>query len=158
MPALVVLNCDEDQLAGGGGAEQVAGLPAIRLSARIEEEIAQLDPTEREEFLADLGVSASARDVLIRACYDRCRLISFLTSGPDECRAWSLPAGTDAVTAAGAIHSDIARGFIRAETVAFDDLRDAGTEKDAKAAGKVRLEGKHYVIQDGDVIYFRFNV
>lgn len=155
-PALVVVNCGEDQLAEP--AEPVAGLTTLKLSARIEEEIAELPAEERAEFLADLGIEAGARDVLIRACYQRCNLISFLTAGPDECRAWSIPAGTDAVTAAEEIHSDIARGFIRAETVSFEDLRAAGSEKAAKAAGKTRLEGKQYVVQDGDVIYFRFNV
>lgn len=156
-PALVVRNCGEDA-AKGDPNETLAGLPCIRLSAKIEEELAQLPPEERAEFLADLGLTATARDVLIRACYQRMNLISFLTSGPDESRAWTIPAGTDAVTAAGTIHSDIARGFIRCETVAYTDLKAAGTMKAAKAAGKVRLEGKTYVMQDGDVVYFRFNV
>jgi len=155
-PALAVLNCSEDDLAGTYQAP--GGVETMRLSAKIEEEIAQLAPQERGQFLADLGVSGSARDRLIRACYGGMRLVSFLTIGQDECRAWSIPAGTDAVTAAGEIHSDIARGFIRAETVAFEDLRAAGDMKAAKAAGKVRLEGKSYVVRDGDVINFRFNV
>jgi len=156
-PVLVVLNCSEDAL-GEPPPQEVASLPCIRLSAKIEEEIAELPDDERGEFLADLGVGASARDVLIRACYERLNLVSFLTVGPTEARAWTVPAGTDALTAAGAIHSDMQRGFIRAETVAYDDLRAAGDMKGAKAAGKVRLEGKTYVVQDGDVIYFRFNV
>ncbi|MHC4984689.1 MAG: DUF933 domain-containing protein, partial [Planctomycetota bacterium] len=130
----------------------------MRLSAPIEKEIAELPAEDRPAFLADLGVAAAARDRLIQACYRRLDLVSFLTHGDDECRAWTVPAGTDAVTAAGEIHSDIARGFIRAETVAFDDFREAGEFKAARAAGKVRLEGKTYVIQDGDVINFRFNV
>ena len=113
---------------------------------------------ERREFLADLRLEASARDRLIRACYGRLNLVSFLTEGPDECRAWTIRSGTPAVEAAGEIHSDIARGFIRAETVAYDDLRACGDMKAAKAAGKVRLEGKAYVVRDGDVINFRFNV
>ena len=156
-PALVVLNSGEDALFDPV-PELPGGLPGMRLSGRIEEEIAQLDPKERAEFLADLGVGAPARDVLIRACYERLRLISFLTVGPDECRAWTVPRGADAVTAAGEIHSDIARGFIRAETVSYEDLQSAGEMKAAKAAGKVRLEGKNYVVRDGDVINFRFNV
>jgi len=156
-PVLVVLNCSEDAL-GEAPPQEVASLPCVRLSAKIEEEIAELPDDERGEFLADLGVEASARDVLIRACYERLDLVSFLTVGPTEARAWTIPAGMDALNAAGAIHSDMQRGFIRAETVAYDDLRAAGDMKGAKAAGKVRLEGKTYIVQDGDVIYFRFNV
>jgi GTP-binding protein YchF len=155
-PALIVRNCSEDEVTGS--AERMSGLECMRLSAAIEEEIAQLDPGDRGAFLADLGVETPARDRLIRACYRALSLISFLTIGRDECRAWTIPAGTDAVSAAGAIHSDMARGFIRAETVSFDDLHTAGDMKAAKAEGKVRLEGKSYVVQDGDVINFRFNV
>ncbi len=157
LPGLAVLNCGEDDLSCP--ADPVESLPAMRLSAQIEQEIAQLPPEERGEFLADLGLGDSASDRLVRACYKGMNLISFLTGGDDECRAWTIPAGTTAVDAAGKIHSDIARGFIRAETVAFDDFRAAnGSMKDAKAAGKVRLEGKTYVVQDGDIIDFRFNV
>jgi hypothetical protein len=156
-PTLVVRNVGEDQ-ADQAGEDRMGELPRITLSAKIEQEIAQLDAEERAEFMADLGIGVSARDRLIRACYDRLKLLSFLTCGEDECRAWTIPAGTDAVTAAGEIHSDIARGFIRAETVAFDDLKEAGDMKGAKAAGKIRLEGKTYEIADGDVINFRFNV
>ncbi len=156
-PTMVVLNSGEDQAAEPGPGE-LAGLPCIQLSAKIEEELAQLAPAEREEFLKDLGLTQGARDRLIRACYQRLDLVSFLTDGPDECRAWTVPAGTTAVAAADEIHSDIARGFIRAETVAFSDLQATGDHKKAKAAGKIRLEGKEYVVKDGDVIYFRFNV
>ncbi|MFW6133471.1 MAG: DUF933 domain-containing protein [Planctomycetota bacterium] len=156
-PVLVVVNSAENQL-GAPSPKMPADLPAMRISARIEEEIAELPVEQRAEFLADLGVGASARDVLIRACYERMNLVSFLTYSEDECRAWTVPAGTDAVTAAGEIHSDIARGFIRAETVAFDDLQAAGDIKSARAAGTLRLEGKDYVVRDGDVITFRFNV
>ena len=156
-PTLVVLNCGEDA-AGQAGPDGLSGLPVVHLSAKIEEEIAQLSEAERGEFLADLGLEAPARDRLLRACYERLSLISFLTAGPTEARAWSIPAGTDAFTAAGEIHTDIARGFIRAEVVAFEDLKAAGDHKAAKAAAKVRLEGKSYVVRDGDVILFRFNV
>ena len=156
-PTLVVVNCAEDA-AGESGPEQIESLPCLQLSAKIEEEIAQLSPEERGEFLAAMDLSSSARDRLIQACYRRLNLASFLTMGDDECRAWTVPAGTPAVEAAGEIHTDIARGFIRAETVAFDDLSAAGDMKAARAAGKVRLEGKTYVVQDGDVINFRFNV
>ena len=156
-PTMVVLNCGEDAAAEAGPAK-LAGLPCVQLSAKIEEELAQLSLDERGEFLSDLGLTEGARDRLIRACYLRLDLVSFLTDGPDECRAWTVSAGTTAVAAAEEIHSDIARGFIRAETVAFADLQAAGDHKLAKVAGKVRLEGKDYVVTDGDVIYFRFNV
>ncbi len=156
-PALVVLNCAED--AVGSPAPAMPGsLQCIRLSARIEEEIAELPPEERADFLADMGLKASARDVLVRECCRKMKQVTFLTHSEVECRSWIVPDGTDAVTAAGQIHSDIARGFIRAETVAFDDLRAAGDMKAAKAAGRVRLEGKSYIIRDGDMITFRFNV
>lgn len=157
-PTLAALNCDEDR-AAEPGPDELGSLPCLQLSAKIEEELALLEPDERQEFLADLGLERPARDRLIRACYERLNLVTFLTAGgKDEARAWSVPAGTDAVTAAGEIHTDIARGFIRAETVAFEDLRAAGDMKTARAEGKVRLEGKNYIVQDGDVITFRFNV
>jgi len=163
-PLLVVLNCSEDDLATE--ATTLCSVPCIKLSAKIEEEITQLPPEDRGGFLSDLGLDSSASERLIRACYERLNLVTFLTYKPNELRtgmasesrAWTIPAGADALTAAGQIHSDIARGFIRAETVAFDDLAAAGDMKAARAAGKVRLEGKSYVVQDGDVINFRFNV
>jgi len=156
-PALVLLNHGEDDL-GEGPPGRREGLECLMLSAKIEEEIAQLPADQRAEFLADLGVAESARDRLIHACYQQLRLASFLTISENECRAWTIPAGTDAVTAAEEIHTDIARGFIRAETVSHEELKSAGSMKAARAAGKVRLEGKGYVVQDGDVINFRFNV
>jgi hypothetical protein len=155
-PVLVAVNCGEDDLSKP--AAPVAGLDAIRLSAQIEEEIAQLPPEQREEFLGDLGLAESARDRLVKACYEKLELVSFLTTGEDECRAWTIRRGTSAVEAAGEIHSDIQRGFIRAETVSYDDYRAAGDMKSAKSVGKVRLEGKTYVVRDGDIINFRFNV
>lgn len=161
-PVLVVLNCDEDQATDT--PEPLAGLPTVALSAQIEAEIAQLDAGERAEFLADLGATEPAADRLIRAIYGAMDLICFLTVGEDECRAWTLPAGTSAVEAAGKIHTDIARGFIRAETVAYDDFaahaasNGPETYKAVKADGKVRLEGKAYTVADGDIINFRFNV
>ncbi|MFA6134256.1 MAG: DUF933 domain-containing protein [Phycisphaerae bacterium] len=156
-PQLVAINCDEQAAATGGPAE-LSGVECIQLSAKIESELSLLPEAERSEFLADLGLPASASDRMVRACYSKLNLISFLTAGEDECRAWTIPAGTDAVTAAGAIHSDIARGFIRAETVHYDDLHATGDMKAARAAGKIRLEGKNYPVQDGDIINFRFNV
>jgi ribosome-binding ATPase YchF (GTP1/OBG family) len=156
-PSLVVLNCSENSAAEGGPAE-IESRPCIQLSAKIEEELAQLDPGERGEFLADLHLAAPARDRLIRLCCKALDLVSFLTFSGQECRAWSLRRGTAAVDAAGEVHTDMARGFIRAEVVAYDDLRSAGDMKAARAAGKVRLEGKTYTVQDGDVSTFRFNV
>jgi GTP-binding protein YchF len=156
-PVLVVLNCSEAEAAAEGPGE-MCGLPCVQLSAEIEAELSRLPPTERGEFMADLGLKALAGDRLLRACVRRMDRVTFFTVVGEECRAWTVPAGTDAVTAAGVIHSDIARGFIRAETVAFDDLRSSGDMKAARAAGKVRLEGKSYVVRDGEVIHFRFNV
>jgi GTP-binding protein YchF len=155
--AIVVVNCSEGQVPAEPPAE-IAGLPAIFLCAKIEEEVAALDEADRAEFMKELGVVEPVRDRLIRSAYKAMKLISFLTAGEDEVRAWTIPAGTTAVNAAGAIHTDISRGFIRAELVGYDDLKAAGTEKAAKAAGKFRLEGKTYIVQDGDVVEFRFNV
>lgn len=158
-PVVVVINCDEDAI-GNNQSElsEFAGYPAIRLSAKVEEEIASLPADERAEFFQAMGITTPARDQLVRACYKAMNLISFLTVSKNEVRAWTIPAGTNAITAAGMIHSDMARGFIRAEVIAFDDLKAAGDEKKVKAAGKFRLEGKNYIVQDGDVILFRFNV
>lgn len=129
----------------------------IVLSASIEAEIAQLDPADRAAFLADLGLKEPARDRLIRTCYHALGLISFLTMGPEEVRAWTIKRGNTAVEAAGKIHSDLARGFIRAETVAYGDLTELGDMKAVKAAGKLRKEGKTYVVQDGDVMLILAN-
>ncbi len=155
-PVLVVRNCGEDE--AGRPGEAIESLPTLQLSARIEEEIAQLPPSERGEFLTDLGETESAGEQLIRACCKSMNLVSFLTVSKEECQAWTIPAGTTALEAAGKIHTDMARGFIRAETVSYDDLRSAGDMKTARSAGTVRLEGKTYVVKDGDVINFRFNV
>jgi len=156
-PSVVVVNCDEDAAAGGGPAA-MGGRPVVRLSAKIEEEIAALPAEERGPFMEAMGIETPAAEKLIRSCYDALDLVTFFTHGEKEARAWSVPAGTDAVTAAGEVHTDMARGFIRAEVVAFEDLRAAGSDKAARAAGKFRLEGKSYVVRDGDVIHFRFNV
>lgn len=158
LPLLVVVNVNEAQAAAEPPFVHPAARVTIALCADTEEQIAELPPDERQAFLEDLGVSEPARDRLIRACYEAVGLISFLTVGEDEVRAWSIPRGSDAVEAAGRIHTDIARGFIRAETVTYDDFTAAGDMKAAKAAGKVRLEGKTYAVQDGDIINFRFNV
>ena len=130
----------------------------IMVSARAEEEIITLDPEERQEFLEAMGLKKSGLSRMISAGYSLLNLISFLTAGEPEVRAWTIPRGTHAPQAAGKIHSDIERGFIRAETVAYDDLIACGSMAAAKEKGLVRLEGKDYVVKDGDVILFRFNV
>lgn len=155
---LVVYNVAEEQAAAPDPPAPANTVGAINLCARTEWEIAQLDPADRSAFLADLGVQSPAGQRLIRQCYQALGLISFLTIGDDQVRAWTIEQGVDAVQAAGKVHSDIARGFIRAETVAYDDFIAAGDMKAAKAAGKVRQEGKTYVVQDGDIINFKFNV
>jgi ribosome-binding ATPase YchF (GTP1/OBG family) len=158
-PLCVVANVSEDQ-AAAPDAVQITGAPdgVIALSAAIEAELAALPPEERTEFLKDMGITEIAKDRLVQQCYTTLHLISFLTVGPDEVRAWTIPAGCSAVDAAGEIHSDIQRGFIRAETVSYADLMAAGDMKAVKTAGKTRLEGKTYTVQDGDIINFRFNV
>jgi len=130
----------------------------VAVCAQVEAEIAQLDVEERQIFLEDLGLAKSGLDRLIQSSYKLLGLISFLTAGPDECRAWTIRKGTEAPGAAGKIHSDFERGFIRAETVSFDDLINKGSMVAAKEAGLVRSEGKEYVVKDGDVMLFRFNV
>ena len=171
-PLLLVINLDEAGLAAPGGAAAAvahaagaAGLSmfltraataAAAVCARIELEIAQLEPADAAAFLADLGLSESGLDRIIRASYDLLGYISFFTVGEDECRAWSIPRGTPAQVAAGEIHSDIARGFIRAEVVSYAALVGRGSMAVCREHGEVRLEGKEYVVQDGDIINFRF--
>lgn len=157
-PAIAVYNVDESRASGETAACPEHFHSAVALCADLEAQISELDPDDRAAFLADLGIEVPARDVLIQRCYDAMDVISFLTMGPDEVRAWTIKKGTPAVEAAGKIHSDLARGFIRAETVAYADLVAAGDLKGAKAAGKVRQEGKHYVVQDGDILNIKFNV
>jgi GTP-binding protein YchF len=162
-PGMVLVNVGEKDLESGVLAKlnpmaEAAGLDAIELCAPIEAEIAQLPPEDRAEFLADYGLAASARDRFIRAAYGMLDLLSFFTVGPDEVRAWTISRGTKAPQAAGKIHSDIERGFIRAEVVAYDDLIAAGSHAACRPLGQVRLEGKEYEVKDGDVIEFRFSV
>ena len=130
----------------------------LPICAKIEEEIAQLDGEDKAMFLEEMGLTEGGLERLIKCSYTLLGLISFLTSGADECRAWTITSGTKAPQAAGKIHSDIERGFIRAEIVAFEDLKASGSMNAAKEKGLVRAEGKEYVMQDGDVTYFRFNV
>jgi hypothetical protein len=162
-PLLVVLNVPEGEVARPvpadvAAAAKAVGAEALVLSAVVEAEVAELEPADRAAFLADLGLTESARDRFIRASYALLDLVSFLTAGDDECRAWPIRRGTVARKAAGRIHSDIERGFIRAEVVAFDDFVRLGSEARCREAGKLRLEGKDYVVQDGDIVHFRFAV
>lgn len=157
-PIVVGINVSEDTAGNPAPFEDEQAAATIAVCATIEAEIMDLDPADRAEFLEGYGIAAVARDRIIRACYDALGLISFLTAGEPEVRAWTILRDTCAVDAAGKIHSDLARGFIRAETIAFDDLKAAGSMRDAKAAGKVRLEPKHYVVQDGDILNIKFNV
>jgi GTP-binding protein YchF len=162
-PLLIVLNVAEDAVASPPPAEisrraQAAGAECLVMSAQVEAEVAELDDADRAAFLADLGLTESARDRFVRGSYGLLDLVSFLTSGEDECRAWPLRRGTVARKAAGRIHSDIERGFIRAEVVAFEDFKALGSEARCREAGKLRLEGKDYVVQDGDIVHFRFAV
>ncbi len=131
------------------------GAEAMTLSARLEAEIAELEPADRDAFLSDLGLAESARARFIRASYALLDLVSFLTTGEDECRAWPIRRGTTALKAAGKVHSDIERGFIRAEVIAYEDLMRLGSEARCREAGKLRLEGKYYVVRDGDIVHFR---
>ena len=159
-PIMVVVNVDEDRLAEPVEIEGVIedSLEAAPICAKLECELAQLDPDSRVEFMAELGIQAPAATRFVRSCYSAMGLISFLTVGSDEVRAWPIRRDTIAVDAAGKVHSDIKRGFIRAETASYDDLRTHGDGKAMRAAGRARLEGKTYVVQDGDIIDFRFNV
>jgi hypothetical protein len=160
-PLLVVLNVGEAQLKQDLASEiayphQKAAI--VQLAGKVEAEIAQLDEEDARLFLADLNIAEPARDRVIEVSYTLLGLISFLTAGPDEVRAWPLRQNTPAVEAAGSIHSDIQRGFIRAEIVAFDDLIAAGSMAEAKKRGTVRMEGKTYIVKDGDICNFLFNV
>lgn len=166
-PVVVAVNLDENQLArrtypGRETLEQAARGRAdavVEVAARLELELAQLDAESREAFAKEMDVSLPVGvERLGRAAYDACGFIAFLTAGEDEVRAWTIARGTVARDAAGKVHSDMARGFIRAEVVAFEDLKRAGSLARARDQGLLRLEGKDYVVQDGDVIEFRFNV
>lgn len=164
-PTLYIANVSEDEISiENNYVKQVRDLATkenaqiVVICAKVESEIAELDPDEAKEFLNDLGLENSGLDRLIHAAFDLLGLMTFLTAGSDECRAWTIQKGTPAVKAAGKIHSDIERGFIRAEIVNYDDLIRLGSINSARDKGLVRLEGKDYIMQDGDVTYFRFNV
>ncbi len=167
-PVIFAANVAEDDLATDGADNQY--VQAVRayaagnnsevfvISAEIEAEMSEMDDEDKAMFLEDLGVTSSGLDKLIQASYRTLGLMSFLTSGEDETRAWTIKIGTKAPQAAGKIHTDFERGFIKAEVVNFQDLLDAGSYAGAREKGQVRMEGKEYVVQDGDVIMFRFNV
>lgn len=158
-PLLIILNINEKQLAAPPTLEYTARKSGVMpLAGKIEAELAQLDATDAQVFMDDLGIKESARSLVIKRSYELLGLISFLTAGEDEVRAWTIRHSTPAVEAAGAIHSDIQRGFIRAEVVAYKDLVAAGSMNDAKKVGTVRMEGKQYIVQDGDICHFLFNV
>jgi GTP-binding protein YchF len=164
-PVLYACNVDEGEAASGNAhSERVSekakaeGAVAVVISAAIEAEIATLAPEERDAFLADLGLHETGLTRMIHAAYELLGLITFYTAGPKEARAWTVHKGARAPEAAGEIHTDFERGFIRAETIAYDDFVRFGGETGAKEAGKMRSEGKDYVVQDGDVMLFRFNV
>jgi GTP-binding protein YchF len=159
-PMMVAVNVGDNQLDKKFNFSEILdeSIPVIKISAQLEKELAELDDESKVEFMADLGLTESAVSKFVNSCYGTLGMISFLTSGADEVRAWPIKNGTTALFAAGKIHSDIQRGFIRAETIAYEDMEELGNEKAVKAAGKARLEGKEYVVKDGDIINFRFNV
>jgi GTP-binding protein YchF len=166
-PEVIVLNVAEQEVNSEATAKTVSDLQAFfrgrqvtvqSMCGKIEMEIAQLSPEEAKAFLDDLGIQEPALNKLIRVSYDLLGLISFLTTGEDEVRAWTIEKGLHAQQAAGKIHSDIERGFIRAEAVSYDDFIAAGSTHAAREKGQFRLEGKTYVVKDGDIINFRFNV
>jgi GTP-binding protein YchF len=161
-PFVYVFNVDDNELADDalkdGLAKLVAPAESVFLDAKDEAELADLPPAEAAELLAELGLGEPGLDQLARAGFATLGLATFLTAGPKEARAWTIKAGATAPEAAGAIHTDFQRGFIKAEIVSFDDLMAAGSIAAARAAGKARIEGKDYVMQDGDVVEFRFNV
>ncbi|TWG90191.1 hypothetical protein L615_009200000250 [Nocardioides sp. J9] len=160
-PFIYVFNCDADELQDEElktrMRELVAPAEAIFLDAKFESELIELDDEEAAEFLAEAGVTEPGLEVLARVGFDTLGLQTYLTAGPKEARAWTIPKGATAPQAAGVIHTDFEKGFIKAEVVSFDDLVEAGSMAKAKEAGKVRMEGKDYVMADGDVVEFRFN-
>ena len=167
-PVIYAANISEDDL--GKPESEIPGLDRVKaiaraeqaevlvISAAIEEEISQMEDAEKQEFLEELGLGQSGMERMITACYHLLGLISFLTAGADECRAWTIKRGTKAPQAAGKIHTDFERGFIRAEIVPFETLRELGSMNACREKGLIRSEGKDYVMQDGDVTLFRFNV
>lgn len=153
---IIVLNVSEDQLKA---KQQVEGSNIMQVSAKVEAEIAALESEEeRKAFLAELGIAEPAINILTRLCLKTLKLVSFFTVGPDEVRQWNVRAGSTAVEAAGTIHSDMQKGFIRAELIKLNDLKELGSEEAVKAQGKFYLKGKDYIVEDGDILSIRFNV
>ena len=166
-PVLYVANVDEDQVSNPDDIEYVKQIrefaatenaEVVVISARVEEEISELDDEDKEMFLEDLGLTESGVDKLTRAAYHLLGLETYFTAGEKEVRAWTFKRGIKAPQAAGIIHSDFEKGFIRAVTMSYDDLISYGSEKAVREAGRLREEGKDYVVQDGDIMEFRFNV
>ena len=160
-PYLYVFNCDSDELTDTGLVDRmkelVAPAEAIFLDAKIESELVEMEPEEAREFLVEMGIPEPGLDTLARVGYETLGLQSYLTAGPKESRAWTIRKGATAPEAAGVIHTDFQKGFIKAEIVSYDDLVELGSVAAARAAGKARMEGKDYVMADGDVVEFRFN-
>jgi ribosome-binding ATPase len=158
-PVVVVVNVGEEAVGKDPPLHDPKASATFTVCARLEADLIQMEPADRAQFMAEYGIQVLARDRIVRTCFDALGMMCFLTGGgPDEVRAWAVPRGSSAVDAAAKIHTDIARGFIRAETIAYEDLRAAGTMREAKAANKIRQEPKHYIVQDGDMITFKFNV
>lgn len=155
-PLLYVANVDEDAL--GAEVEPIDGEQPIPICAKVEAELSELEPEEAAEYLSDIGLERSGLETLAQAAYKLLGLQSYFTAGEMEVKAWTIPVGAKAPQAAGVIHSDFERGFIKAEVASFDDYIELAGEAGCKAAGKLRMEGKDYVVQDGDVMHFRFNV
>lgn len=155
-PMLYIANVDEDQVTAE--LDPIDGLVPLPISAQVEADLAELDDEERKEYLAEMGLSESGLARLVREAYKLLGLQSFFTSGETESRAWTVPIGAKAPQAAGVIHSDFERGFIKAETASYEDYVANGGEKGCRESGKLRQEGKDYIVQDGDVMHFKFNV
>jgi GTP-binding protein YchF len=165
-PMIIVVNVDEDQLKENSFPAKAdvlkytaeRGIPCLEICAKVEAELRELSPEDAALFMEDLGITEPGINRLAQVVYEKLGLISFLTAGEDEVRAWTIRKGLNAKQAAGKIHSDIERGFIRAEVVAFNDLKEHGSMAKVKEKGLARLEGKDYIVEDGDIINFRFNV
>jgi GTP-binding protein YchF len=157
-PVLVIVNNGDEDEGLPQWEEAPDGVERVSVRGRLEEDITTMSPDEAEEFLEAYNIEESALDRVIKSSYRLLNRISFFTVGSDEVKAWPISAGTPAVKAAGAVHSDIEKGFIRAETLSYEDLKTHGSYQAAKKAGRVRLEGKEYIVNDGDIINFRFNI
>jgi len=155
---MVIINNDDENQEFPKWKSPPEGITTMVLRGRLERDIATLDPEEAEEFKTAYNITESALDRVIKSSYKLMNLISFFTVVNQEARAWTIKKGTTALDAAGSVHSDMKKGFIRAEVVSFDDLKEFGSFHEAKKAGKFRLEGKDYIVCDGDIIQFRFNI